>query len=614
MNTISSNDFPIDPRSQAEKEMELPTFQTAITAPPPPKPKSYLTPDNTPIATPSHNAVNIDIRKMGATRVLVTVAQGSFFSPSPFADYKYASGYGSFHIPLEESPKLYTILSTEYKHYRFTIDPAVAFYVRSVLERERKAYEYAVANDAPEVDHVLGPITLRPFQAAAFRYMDYNEDDKILALDMGLGKTAVAIKFAESRNYRTIFLTKASLVQNLDAEIRKLTSKRPVILSGRVPDESCMKALLSTEFQYFILNYEVIGTELVTKKDDEEVISYPWVDFLNIVSSANLLDFCPADEAHSFKNMNAKRTKAILKLKIKRKMPMTGTPLVNRIRELFPLLHWVAPDMFPSEQSFLNTHDNGNGFPKNPKALQKALLPYMFRRAKKDVLTDLPPITRITHSVDLSPLHKERYKAALEMVYKTIDGGEKDIQNTLVQLNRLREIVADAKADASIEYLNNFLEETDEKIIVFSNFKMPAKQIAVEMGWNVIHGDIPMETRMGYVNDFNNNPSTRGLVLTVATGQEGLNLTAASTIYFNDLPWTPKDITQGEARAYGRLVDLHGATSVWAQISNTVDALILSLLMKKMAIFESAVDGTAGYATEQNSIMSELIDLLKTNR
>lgn len=573
------------------------------------------TPNNTsedPTTEP--RIIHLDIRKQSNTRVIITLAKDTYFPQYLFNDYRHNPFGNGFNIPLEEAPNLYNVLTSDYRHLNFTIDKATSEYIEATLNRERLTYDYAVANDAPEIDHTLGPITLRPFQAAAFRYLNFNQDNKILALDMGLGKTAVAIKFVEENNYRAIFLTKAALVANLDREIRKLTNTRPVILGGRVPDETCMKALFTREFRYFILNYEVVGTEIVTEVDGKESVSYPWTTLFNTLSSAKMLDCIVADEAHSFKNMKAKRTKAILRMNAPRKLPMTGTPLVNRLPELFPLLHWIAPTNFPSEQSFLNTYDNGSGAPRNPKQLQKALLPYMFRRAKKDVLTDLPPINRITHTVSLSPLHRERYDAALEGVYQTIDGKQFDINNTLVQLNRLRQIVADAKADHAVEYIQNFLEETDEKILIFSNFTMPVRQIAAEIDCNVIYGDIEMSRRMKFVDDFNNNPNTRALCLTIPTGQEGLNLTSASTIFFNDLAWTPKDHTQAEARAYGRLIDVHGATSVYCEIENTVDAVMNKLLLYKTHIIETAIEGTKEYAQAQQSIMMEVVDYLRNNR
>jgi SNF2 family DNA or RNA helicase len=558
--------------------------------------------------------IHLDIRKQSSTRVIVTLAKDVYFPPHSFNDFRHNTFGSGFNIPLEETPNLYNLLTSSYKHLNFTIDSHTSTYIESVLNRERLSYDYAVANEAPEIDHTLGPITLRPFQAAAFRYLNFNQDNKILALDMGLGKTAVSIKLVEENKYRTIFLTKAALVHNLDREIRKLTNSRPVILGGRIPDETCMRALFTKEFRYFILNYEVVGTEIVEEKDGKEITSHPWANLFNTLAAAGMLDCIVADEAHSFKNMKAKRTKAILKMNAPRKLPMTGTPLVNRLPELFPLLHWVAPNSFPSEQSFLNTYANGSGAPRNPEKLQKALLPYMFRRAKRDVLTDLPPINRITHSVSLSPLHAERYKSALEGIYKTIDGKEIDIQNALVQLNRLRQIVADAKADHTVEYVQNFLEETDEKILVFSNFTLPVRQVAAEIGCDVIFGDVPLARRMQMVDKFTSDPSTRVLCLTIPTGQEGLNITAASTIYFNDLAWTPKDHTQAEARAYGRLNDVHGATSVYAEINGTVDAFMNELLQRKAAIIEAAVEGTKEYAQAQQSVMMEVIQYLKNNR
>jgi SNF2 family DNA or RNA helicase len=558
--------------------------------------------------TPALHNYDMDIRKLGATRIAISTAKGVYFPAYRFNDYRYIDS-GGFSIPLEESPRLYEILTMEYKHFKYTIDEYTSNYITEYLEREKKSFFYATANDAPEIPTEFGPIELRPFQKAALRYLEFSQDNKILALDMGLGKTAIAVAYAERGNYRTLWITKASLMHNLDREIRKLTGHRPVLLGGRHPDATTMKALLTKDIRHFILNYEVVGTEITN--EEGVVTSRPWVDAINMISGIGFLDLIVADEAHACKNISAKRTQAMLRMKTKHRLPMTGTPLVNRVRELYPLLNWVAPDIYHSEQSFLNTYDDGRGNPKNPKQLQKALQPYLFRRAKRDVLTDLPPINRITHNVELSPLHKQRYEDALDMVFTTIDGNEMDINNVLAQLTRLRQIVADAKADHTVEYLQNFLEETNEKVLVFSNFTLPVRQIAAEMQCNAIYGDVPNEVRMSYVDDFNNNPDTRILVLSVATGQEGLNLTAASTVIFNDFSFVPKDHTQAEARCYGRLNDLHGATSVWMQIDKTVDELINNLLQTKMKRFESAIEGVKDYNREQEGIFQEFISQLR---
>ncbi len=554
---------------------------------------------------------DVDIRRFGTTRVLVTMRRGIYFPAVRFPDYRYQEA-GAFTIPLEATPELYQILLSEYKHLKYTIDSETSDYVTGYLERENKAFAYATAEDAPEIPTEFGPIKLRPFQKAAIRYLEYSSEGKILALDMGLGKTAVAIAVAERNNGRTFWVTKSALVPNLDREIRKLTGHKPVILGGRQPDHSTMQALLTKSIRHLIINYEVIGTEITD--DDGNVTSRPWVDAVNMASACGFIDLIVADEAHACKNILAKRTQALMRMKAPKKIPMTATPLVNKVKELFPLLNWISSNTFHSEQSFVNTYDDGYGNVRNPKALQKALLPYLFRRAKKDVLKDLPPINRIIQSVSLSPIHKKRYEDALQGVYRKLDGTEFDINSVLAELTRLRQIVASAKADETVAYLENFLEETEGKILVFSCFVEPCEYIAASSGCHYIHGGVSADNRMRYVDDFNNNPDTRILVLSVNTGQEGLNLTAADTILFNDLPWTYKDISQAEGRAYGRLNDLHGALSITMQIDKTVDELMNSLILAKAQRFEEAIEGVKSYATEQDSLMKEFIQSLKNSR
>jgi len=554
---------------------------------------------------------DLDIRKLGPTRVAITLNSGTYLPAYSFTDSRYLAG-GGFSIPLETAPEFYTKLKTNYSHLTFTIDDEVNKYIQSYLERERAAFLYATADDSDDISPELGPIQLRGFQKAAVKFFTFDDNNKILALDMGLGKTPIAIKTIEMNGWNALWLTKAALVPNLDREIRKCTNKSTIILNGRNPDESTYKSFLLAKTNHFILNYEVVGTEVVN--EEGEVLSRPWTDTINLMAKMGKIDIIVADEAHLFKNMKAKRTKAILAMDVKRKMPLTGTPLVNRVKELYPLLNWVAPDTFHSEQSFLNTFDDGYGNAKDPRALQKALQPYLFRRAKKDVLKDLPAITRITHSVTLSPFHKKRYEDALDMLYRTIEGDEYEINNVLAQLTRLRQIVADAKVDHTIDYVKDTLENTDDKLLIFSNFTDPVRHIANELKCNAIYGDVHPEKRMQYVDDFNNNPSSRSLVLSIATGQEGLNLTAAKIVVFNDLSFVPKDHTQAEARCYGRMNDLHGATSVWLSIMKTVDDLLLNMIHRKMQRFEEAIEGTKVYQDAQESIMREFISALKNSR
>jgi SWI/SNF-related matrix-associated actin-dependent regulator 1 of chromatin subfamily A len=301
-------------------------------------------------------------------------------------------------------------------------------------------------------------------------------------------------------------------------------------------------------------------------------------------------------------------------MKAKKKIPMTGTPIENRVKDLYPLLNWIAPEQFDSVGSFLNTYDDGNGAPKNPKKFQAMLLPYMFRRRKREVLKDLPAIQRSIHLVDMPDIHKTRYKEALNFFFLKWDGSKKDINSTLAQLTRLRQVIADAKADATVEWVQDFLEQTTEKLIIFSYYVAPVRQLAAELGCDAIYGDVDPAKRMQMVDAFNNDPSVRVLVIQANTGQTGLNLTAANNVYFNDISWSFTDIEQGEARAHGRLNDLHGANSVRAVVDGTIDKLLSDVIEYKSSISDSAIDGTNEYAGEQVSIMNNFLDKLNDMR
>lgn len=553
----------------------------------------------------------LDIRKYGATRVLVSLAAGTKLYPfGHLSDIRYVAS-GDFTIPLEESPKLYTLLKQNYSDYLYTIDNNCSTYIAMVLERENRMYKYMTAEDAPSIPVPFGPVDTYAHQRAAIKCLEESKDDNILlAVDMGGGKTLISVAYAERNNYRTLFITKAGLRHNLDREIRKLTGKKVVMLSGRYPDASTMAAFMDKNNRYFIINYEVIGTE--ETNEDGVVTARPWADAINIMGKMNMLDLIVADEAHYCRNILAKRTRALLAMdQVKHRLPMTGTPLVNRIKELWPLLNWIAPKTFDSEQSFINTYDDGTGAAKNPKDLQKALVPYMFRRATKDFIKDLPPLIRTTQYVELNSLHKSRYNKALEDVYIALNGNQQDITCALAQLNRLRQIVADAKVEDTIEYIQNYLEDSDGKILIFSNWQDPAIRISNALKCKVIYQDVKQATRMSYCDDFNNNPDTRCLVITIGTGREGLNLTGATSVLFNDLAWTPADHSQAESRAYARLNDIHGINSIYMTIQDTVDDLQNAILQHKMQIFKSAIEGTKEYAESQNSVMAEFVAQLK---
>jgi SNF2 family DNA or RNA helicase len=297
--------------------------------------------------------MQLDIRNYG-TRVAVYFAEGINLTPSNLPDVRYLP-YPSrgFSIPAEAAKDLPKWLAEKYPDYRYSISPEIAFRIERELERERNISELATANDGTVPAGIL-KLEPRELQRAAINYMLHDDANKILALRMGLGKTLVSLWIAERFNLRTLYITKAALVLNVEREIFKLTGKRAVILRGRHPQQEDIAALLDPQFQYFIINYEVIGTEERDPETEKSV--WPWIDLFNAVAKLKQLDYTIADEAHACKNTDAQRTRALLRINTPRKLPMSGSPVINRIEELWPMLHWVAPERFSSKASFLNAH------------------------------------------------------------------------------------------------------------------------------------------------------------------------------------------------------------------------------------------------------------------
>ncbi len=542
-----------------------------------------------------------------------------YINPYSFDGYRHLS-YGNgngYSIPLSEVAVLLQLAKT--KGYTYTIDKKIAEYVNALLKVQQKAMQFANAEDAPEIENNLA-IKYRPFQRAAIRFSESafeNGHGAVEALDMGLGKTAVVIGIVERNDYRIVMITKASLKENLDREIRKQTGKRPVHLGGRVPGRAEMEALLDKSNQYFILNYEVIGTNHDTKDSKGlHKVTRPWADMINLMCANNLIQAIACDEIHTIRNSEAKSSQAIMSLRPRAPIGMSGTLIVNRIDDYFPVLHFIAPAIFPSKAAFLNAYSDGAGGIKNPDKFQKDMLPFIFRRATKDVIKDLPPIIRLSHDVTLDQYHKDRYDTALMGVFQKLDGSEREINSVLPQLNYLRQIVSDVKAEATAEYVQDILDTTNDKVLVFTTFVEPAKRIAKALNCNVIYGETPKNERMRLGDVFNDpNSDQRVLVLTVATGQEGLTLTGGQRVVFNDLCWTAKDHNQAERRVYARLNDMHGATATYVRAKSNgmveIDQLMDDIIQRKMTLFDTAVEGTKEYAQANESIVRELMSMLK---
>lgn len=566
---------------------------------------------------------------------LVTPHQKAPQSPIrdiPGADFYREKNYWT--IPLTEGWRLFEAMEPYAKDEQgrgvVWAKDALAL-VESEIERRTKLDAVALKQDS-DIDVKFQPgFVLRPFQRVGVEFIDLAKGRALLADQMGLGKTWQALGYAVLRDLRTVVVCPAHLKANWAREIYQLTGQHPTILQGREPDQFAVTTMLLNKPKFTIINYDIISTKVMTQrtettdeKGDVHVVlpqeRWLWADLINMSKP----DYIIADEAHYIKNTDSNRSKAVRLLQSQHRLPMTGTPILNRPGEYWAVLNWVRPDLFPSEDKFLYQYTNGGKTPKNVAELREILKSIMLRRLKKDVVSELPPINRITQLHELDPNAQAQYKLVLAGVYKAIDSYgnevERNVTSILAEIGKLKEVCAHATVDRTVELAAELYDTEQDatdakggnkKVLIFSQYKDVVRKIAFGLGREAISwtGDTAFEERTRLEGEFQNNPDVHFLVVSLMTGQTGLNLTAAGHVIFNDLYWTPAAHQQAEERAYGRLSNMHGADSYYVVCVNTIMEWIQELLAGKLDIINQTVEGID--AERNPSIGMEIIRRLK---
>lgn len=420
----------------------------------------------------------------------------------------------------------------------------------------------------------------------------------ILADDMGLGKTRqsiVAVRHAEPTGPYLV-VCPASVKHNWKREIQNVDATADcLIVEGATGGEP-----LAGFTGWVIVNYDILGKRL------DELESIEWKGIL-------------FDEAHYLKNHTSQRNRHAMKL-CEQDGPLvyalTGTPLTNRPRDLFPLLQLVRHAMGRSFLSFAKRYcdasHNGYGWvtdgASNLEELTAQLHGVMLRRRKEDVL-DLPPKVRswVPVSIPLGTATSDiREVVETLMALQSGTSPRGDRVRLLAKITKAREKIAAAKVDHTIELLEGIVEQ-DEKAIVFSCFDKPVQKIAKKFGDRcvVLTGATPVSKRQGLVDRFQSDDTVRVFVANIQAGGVGLNLTAARQVVFNDLDWVPTNHWQAEDRAYR--IGQTGAVNVHYQVAaGTIDEFVQGVLETKAALISAVVEGEALSPNATRDVLSEL--------
>lgn len=524
---------------------------------------------------------------------------------SPLPGGTWNSDGNSWRIPTLDAWHLLSYFREQFPHLRVSFDKPSAAVIVARLERESATTTLSLAPDG-DVPNVLS-VPFMPFQRAGIAFGLHSSPRKLFAMPTGTGKTAMACGFARIRNARTLWVTKAALVSNLTREIRKLTGQRAIQLLGTIPSPDTMKDVQRADIQHFVISYDALSRDV--GNDGVNL----WALALGRLANFDLL---VVDEAHNMKSRKTNRWKVVKQLEsIPAVLFLTATPIVNNASDMFALMNILAPDVFPSESEFFRAYATPDGkLIVNPKKLHADLLPFMFRRTREQVMPDLPPKVRQQHEITLSDFWQKRYDDVLDKLYTALDGAKWSVgDGALAEMTRFRQVVAQAKVEHTVEHART-LEESGEKVLIFTKWHETADAIAKELFAPCIHGGKSAAERLDAEQQFQQSKSCRFLVGTFDTMGEGLTLTEGTAIIFNDYDWTPRAHEQAEGRAWGRLNNMHGALIYYVHVKDTVDQHMTTILERKQALIDAGVDGQQMYAEASKSMLGEFLTYLKEHR
>lgn len=425
----------------------------------------------------------------------------------------------------------------------------------------------------------------------------------ILADDMGLGKSVQAlvtflVDVVMGYSQTCLVICPTSLKGNWADEIEKFTvGVQYVVLNGTPVQRT--KQLI----EFSVMN----GPKIL-------IVNYEQVVRHKAELNALYFDIKIMDEAHYIKNYKSQRTKAVHAILAKRKLLLTGTPLLNHVNELWSLFHEIDPNRWPKYWSFVNRYCVFGGYEekqiigvKNEKELREILDDFMIRRLKSEVL-DLPEVQIIEKRVDLLPEQRKLYTQAINELELPLVGQADpvEIENALVKFTRLKQICGttlpfigkdiSAKLDVAIEDDIQLLLN-DEKIVVFTQSRSTHGAYCDRMKPFTVFpvfkltGDVKPEDRQGIVNDWSNTTGPAVLVCMLQVAGVGLNMTAARHGSFLDELFTP-GLNQ---QAIDRLHRIGQSTAHPVQIRkyiarNTIEQRVAEILSSKTKIFKNVIE------------------------
>ena len=447
---------------------------------------------------------------------------------------------------------------------------------------------------------------LRPYQKEGVNWLRFWEENGyagILADEMGLGKTLQTLCWLQlpravgddGEHRPALIVCPTSLVENWIEEGAKFTPKLSFVnLTG--PDRQDRFPLLETT-DVGVTSYALLRRDL---------------DALNLHGFSAVV----LDEAQHIKNPGSQNAKAAKRLRAGSKLVLTGTPVENRVTDLWSIMDFLMPGYMGGQEHFRTYYEGpiGRGGPDAEAAqtkLRRKLHPFLLRRLKRDVAKDLPPkieqVTRCSLSPDQKKVYKEMLEASRRRLFDMVgaQGFNKSRMEIFKTLLRLRQIcchlglldLPDLESEQPSAKLDLFHELLDEardgghRILVFSQFTSMLGLIRESL----VEGDIrhsyldgSTRNRLELVKEFNRDEGIPVFLISLKAGGTGLNLTGADMVVHFDPWWNPAVENQATDRAY-RIGQKRTVVAHKLIARDTVEEKVLELQEKKKRMIDATL-------------------------
>ncbi|HEX4044806.1 MAG TPA: DEAD/DEAH box helicase [Gammaproteobacteria bacterium] len=475
------------------------------------------------------------------------------------------------------------------------------FVARQHIINKKQVQKQTFLLDVQQGKQTLNPTkcNLYSYQQEGMLHLAFNER-ALLADEMGLGKTVQAIAACvllhrQCQAQRILVVATASLKAEWEEQINKFTDLPSLIIQGTRAER--LKQYQRPSF-FYLANYE----QIVMDYADIQRLLAPDVVIL--------------DEAQRIKNWQTKTANVVKQLKSRYAFVLTGTPLENRIDDIYSIVQFLDPHLFGAlfrfNRKFYELDEKGKAIGyKNLDELHRMLRPIMLRRRKSDVEGQLPARTIKNYFVSMENEQQIRYEEYQNRVARILSHAKRralykeemdKLQKWLACMRMICDspyiLDVDCRISPKLNELENILEDLlidkSNKIIIFSEWERmlhlvreSVQKKQVNVAWHT--GTVIQHKRREEINRFKNDENCR-LFLSTDSGSVGLNLQAANVVINLDLPWNPAKLEQRIARAWRK----HQSRSVQVinlVCENSIEHRMLHILAEKQTLAQGVLEG-----------------------